>query len=132
MLRRWRGRFGIAAPHVAVRTHVPWHLRAAGAVIGVVLLLGLAGWAFDAGRRIAGLDQNELAALQAANLALEDEVQRLRSLMAASENSLQIEQSATRLLSEKNRALVEENAKLKEELAVIERLSERTGKMGGR
>ncbi len=132
MLRRWRGRFGIAAPQVAVRTHVPWHLRVAGIVFGVVLLLGLAGWVFDAGRRIAGPDQNELAALQAANLALESEAQRLRSLLAASENSLQIEQSAARLLSEKNRALVEENAKLKEELAVIERLSERRGKMGGR
>lgn len=132
MLRRWRGRFGIAAPQVAVRTHVPWHLRAVGIVFGVALLLGLAGWMFDAGRRIAGLDQNEFAALQAANLALEDEAQRLRSLLAASENSLQIEQSAARLLSEKNRALVEENAKLKEELAVIERLSERRGKIGGR
>lgn len=132
MLRRWRGRFGIAAPQVAVRTHIPWHLRAAGVVFGVVLLLGLAGWMFDAGRRIAGLDQNELAALQETNLALENEAQRLRSLLAASENSLQIEQSAAKLLSEKNRALVEENAKLKEELAVIERLSERRGKMSNK
>jgi len=128
MMRRLRGRFGIAAPQVAIRTHVPWHWRVAGIVVGIILFLGVAVWVFDAGRRIAGFDHNELTALQAANATLEEEAARLRGLLAASENSLQIEQAAAKLLADKNSALVEENAKLKEELAVIERLSDQRGK----
>jgi cell shape-determining protein MreC len=123
MLRRLRGRFGIAAPQVAIRTHVPWYLRAVSVVVVVALLLGLAIWVFDAGRRIAGFDQGELSTLQTANAALEEEVARLRSLLAASENNLQIELAAQKQLSEKHSVLIEESAKLKEELAVLERLS---------
>jgi hypothetical protein len=128
ILRRLRGRFGISAPQVAVRTHVPWPLRAISIGVAVALLLGLAVWVFDAGRRIAGFDQNELSTLQSANAALEDEVARLRSLLAASENNLQIEQGAQKQLSDKHRVLTEENTKLKEELAVLERLSRQKSK----
>jgi hypothetical protein len=133
MLRRLRGRFGIAAPKVAVRTHIPWYLRIAGIAVVVVLSAVLAGWAYDAGRRIAGFDQSETGQivndLRSANAALEEEVGRLRSLLTASESSLQIEQSAQKLLSEKSNALADENAKLKEDLAVFERLSRLEGQV---
>jgi hypothetical protein len=129
ILRRLRGRFGISAPRVAVRTHVSWPLRAISVGVAVALLLGLAVWVFDAGRRIAGFDQNEVSTLQSANAVLEEEVARLRSLLAASENNLQIERAAQKQLSEKHSALIEENAKLKEELAVLERLSKQRGRM---
>jgi uncharacterized protein HemX len=114
---------------VAVRTHVPWHWRAITVGVLVVVLLGLAVWVFDAGRQIAGFNHNELSQLQSENTALKEEVTRLRGLVTASENSLQIERAVQKMLSEKNSTLVEENAKLKEELAVLERLSKRTGKM---
>lgn len=130
MLRRLRGRFGIAAPQVAVRTHVPWHLRAVSVVVVVALLLGLTVWVFDAGRRIAGFEQSELNTLQTANAALKEDIARLHSLLAASENNLQIERAAQKQLSEKHRVLIEESAKLKEELAVLERLSKQRGRMG--
>ncbi len=129
ILRRLRGRFGISAPRVAVRTHVPWPLRAISVGVAVALLLGLAVWIFDAGRRIAGFDQNEVSTLQSANAMLDEEVARLRSLLAASENNLQIERAAQKQFSEKHSALIEENAKLKEELAVLERLSKQRGRI---
>lgn len=123
ILRRLRGRFGIFAPRVAVRTHVPWRLRAFSIVIIVGLLVLLAVWVFDFGRQIAGFDQGEISALQSSNAALVEEVARLRGLLAASENDLQIEKAAQKLLTERQNALVEENARLKEELALLERLS---------
>lgn len=122
ILRRLRGRFGISARQVAVRTHVPWRLRAFSIVVILAVLLLLAIWVFDFGRQIAGLNQNEIRTLQSANAKLEQEVARLRSLVAASDNDLQIEKAAQRALTEKHNALVEENVRLKEELAVMERL----------
>lgn len=132
--RRWRGRFGISAPKVAVRTHVPWHLRVAS-VAGIVAILAmLSGWAYDAGRRIAGFDQSETSSvvneLRSANISLEEELAALRSLLAASESSLQIERAAQGQLSERNSALALENAKLKEDLAVFERLTRLEDKLG--
>jgi hypothetical protein len=132
MLRRIRRRFGITAPRVAVRTHVPWYLR--NAVLGAVVVLSvvMAGWAYDAGRRIAGYDQSESSQvvdeLRVAKVALEEEVARLRSLLTVSESSLQIEQAAQLSLSEKNSTLSEENARLKEELVVLGRLAKLEGK----
>lgn len=133
MLRRLRGRFGISAPKVAVRTHIPWYLRIISVVVVAIVSITMAGWAYDAGRRIAGFDQSEsgqfLSKLRSENNALENEVARLRSLLTASESGLQIEQSAQRLLAEKNNVLADENARLKEDLAVFERLSRFEGKV---
>lgn len=123
ILRRLRGRFGISAPQVAVRTHVPWHLRALSIVVFVVVLLTLAVWIFDFGQQFAGFNQNKISTLKSANASLEGEVARLRGLLAASENDLQIERAAQNELAEKHKVLMGENARLKEELAVLERLS---------
>lgn len=102
-------------------------MRAAG-IIGIfVLALAMASWAFDAGRRMAGFDQSETSMvveeLRLAKTTLEEEIARLRSLLSGSESSLQIEQATQKLLTEKNTALLEENTRLKEELAVFERLA---------
>lgn len=131
-LRRLRGRFGISAPRVAVRTHVPWYLRTAGLVVAAGFSVILIAWAYDAGRRSAGFDQGGASQaaeeLRLANKVLEDEVARLRSLLTISESSLQIEQAAQRNLSEKNTNLAEENAKLKEEVIVFQKLAKLEGK----
>lgn len=79
--------------------------------------------------RLAALSRaDEVRALQSANAALEEEVTRLRGLLAARENDLQIEQAAQRSLSDKHKALMEENARLKEELALLERLAAKAKK----
>ena len=133
LLRRMRARFGIAAPQVAVRTYVPWYMRFASTGLLVVLLVVLTSWAYNTGSRMAGFDQSESGEiekkLRESNAALEDEVSRLRSLLAASESTQQIERAAQQQLSERNGLLVTENARLKEEMAVFERLM--SGKSDG-
>lgn len=132
ILRRLRGRFGIAAPRVSVRTQVPWYLRALVVASTALFLFALAGWTYDAGRRVAGFDQGEtsqtLDRLHSRNVALEEDVVRLRNNLMASESSLQIERAAQKLLAEKHGILVQENNKLREELAIFERLAKLEGK----
>ncbi|MBU3989259.1 MAG: hypothetical protein KJ702_08115, partial [Gammaproteobacteria bacterium] len=103
MLRRLRGRFGITAPQVSVRTHVPLYLRLISIVVLTAVSLALAGWVYDTGRRMAGFDQSESGSLvkelRQTNAALEEEVARLRSLLTASQSSLQIDQAAQNILS---------------------------------
>lgn len=123
ILRRLRGRFGICAPQVAIRTRVPWRLRVFGSVVVIAALLALAVWAFDFGRQIAGLSRGEIHSLQVSNAALEEELAKLRAQLVASENDLQIERAAQQSLAETNKTLLEENTRLKEELAVLEHLS---------
>lgn len=126
-LRRLRGRFGITAPQLAIRPHLPWYVRLLMLAILATLILTGVALIYDAGKRVVGYDggQSDRATeqLRAINAGLEEEVARMRSLLSSSESTLQIERSAQKLLSEQNSALVAENAKLKEDLAVFERLA---------
>lgn len=128
ILRRWRGRFGITAPQVAIRPHRPWYARSfvlVAALLGVAMLV----WLIDPAERLATMSHaEEIATLQKTNAALEEEVERLRGQLAARENDLQIEQAAQRSLTDKHKALMEENARLKEELAVLQRLAEKSSR----
>ncbi|MDI6749718.1 MAG: hypothetical protein ACOY6N_02260 [Pseudomonadota bacterium] len=86
-------------------------------------------WLIDPVERLATMSHaEEIAALQKTNAALEEEVERLRGQLAARENDLQIEQAAQRSLTDKHKALMEENARLKEELAVLQRLAEKSSR----
>lgn len=126
-LRRLRGRFGIAAPRVAVRTHVPWYWRASMAALVLAVGLALAGWIYDAGRRFAGFDrrlsESEIAALRDRSVELEREVARLRSIADAAENSQRIDKTAIEQLTAQVKTLSDENTHLKESLAVFENLA---------
>lgn len=131
-LRRLRGRFGIAAPRVTVRTHVPWYWRALGVAVTGALALALAGWVYDAGRRIAGFDRSESAqeigSLRDKVVELDAEVAKLRASNNAGESSLQIERTAQQQLTAQVQVLAAENNRLKEENAVFERLAQGEGK----
>ena len=134
MLRRWRGRFGIAAPRVAVRTHVPWYWRVLGLVTMLGVSLALAGWVYDAGRRFAGFDRSEteqeLTSLRAKSAELTGEVTRLRSLADASGSKLQIEMTVQQQLTRQVKGLEDENVQLKEDLSVFENLAQAEGPEG--
>lgn len=130
-LRRLRSRFGIAAPRVTVRTYIPWYWRALGLAFAGALAIALAGWVYDAGRRIAGFDRSEstqeIGALREKLAELEAEVVKLRAANNAGESSLQIEKTAQLQLTAQVRSLEAENNRLKEENAVFERLSQGGG-----
>jgi len=134
-LRRWRSRFGISAPRVAVRTHIPWHLRALAAVAVLSLSLASAGWIYDTGRRFAGFDskesQQELMALRDRVDELDKESAQLRAFVNAGESTLQIERTAQQQLARQVKTLEEENARLKEDMAFFENLAVADGKDAG-
>lgn len=123
-LRKLRRRFGIAAPAVAVRTQVPWYLRWLGLAVMLAFSAALAAWMYDAGRRFAGFDRSEvereLAATRGEFDKLREELDRLRALANASESKLAIERTAQQKLAQQIRTLEQDNARLREELAIFE------------
>ncbi len=126
-LRRLRGRFGIAAPRVAVRTHLPWYWRALAVVVLSGLSLALAGWIYDAGQRFAGFHQgaseHEIAEMHERIAQLEADLERTRKVANASESRLRIESTSQEQLSVQIRTLEEENTRLKSDLATFESLA---------
>jgi len=123
-LWKLRQRFGIAAPRVAVTSHIPWYWR----WIGVAVLLGIsaasAAWIYDTGRQFAGFDRSEvLSELQAVKASLGEahaELDRLRAVANAADSRLSIERTAQQNLAQQIRALEKDNARLREELATFE------------
>jgi len=119
-----RQRFGIAAPKVSVRTHVPWYLRWLGLAAALVFSVALAAWTWDAGRRFAGFDRGEveqdLAAARAEAAKLREELGRLRALANAADSKVAIERTAQQKLAQQIRSLEQENGRVREELALFE------------
>jgi hypothetical protein len=124
--RLWklRQRFGIAAPKVAVRTLVPWYLRWLGVAVLLAFSAALAVWMYDAGRRFAGFDrgevEQELAGARRELDTLRAELERLRVVANASEAKLSIERTAQQTLAQQMRGLEQQNARLREDLAIFE------------
>lgn len=127
LIKRIRGRFGIAAPKMTVRTHVAWYWRWLALVAALAVALVMAAWLYDAGRRFAGFDrretEQELGQLRASVARLEEEARRLRAISDASESRLKIEQSAQAQLGLQVKTLEDENTRLKEDLAFFENLT---------
>ncbi len=124
--RLWklRQRFGIAAPRVAIHSHIPWYWR----WVGIAILLGVsaasAAWIYDAGRRFAGFDssivQDELSIVKRSLEETRAELERLRAVANAADSRVSIERTAQQNLAQQIRLLEQENARLKEELATFE------------
>lgn len=123
-IRKWRQRFGITAPRVAVHSHIPWYWR----WVGLAVLLGMsaasAAWIYDAGRRFAGFDRSEvlheLGLLKGSLEEAQAELARLRAVANAAESRVAIERTAQQNLAQQIRGLEQENARLREELATFE------------
>lgn len=134
-LRRLRSRFGISAPRVAVRTHIPWYWRGLATIAVLSLSLALAGWVYDAGRKIAGYDkretEQEMAYLHNQVNQLQMESAKLRAMVNAGESTLQIERTTQEQLVHQVKVLEQENGRLKEELAFFENLASSEGKDSG-
>jgi len=103
---------------------VPWYLRWLALVLLLACSAALAAWMYEAGRRFAGFDRREvdqeISALQRDLAAGREELERLRVLANAAESKIAIERTAQQNLAKQVRALEGENARLREELAVLE------------
>jgi len=119
-----RQRFGIAAPKVSVRTHVPWYLRWLGLALMLAVSAALAAWMYDAGRRFAGFDRSEveqeLASARSEFGKMREELERLRAVANAADSKFSIERTAQQKLAQQIRGLEQDNARLREELAIFE------------
>ena len=126
LIKSIRRRFGISAPRMTVRTHVAWYWRWLGYTLFAAVSLALAAWMYDAGRRFAGFDQSEvqeeLARLRSTVTRLESESTELHAVANAADARVKIEQSAQEQLTAQLKALVDENTRLKEDLAFFEGL----------
>ena len=124
--RMWklRQRFGIAAPRVAIRSHIPWYWRWCGIAVLIAVSAAAAAWIYDAGRRFAGFDTNEvveeLTQLKRELGAAHAELDKLRAVANAADSRLSIERTAQQKLAQQIRTLEQDNATLREELATLE------------
>lgn len=130
MLRRYsrlRHKFGISAPRLAVRPHVPWYVRWAITLLFVLLAGWMVWWAYDVGLGYAGFyrgqAERELAQLRDQIAALKDENIKLSGQAAAFERQAQIDRAANQETGKQLKVLNETNAGLQEDLAFFQGLS---------
>jgi hypothetical protein len=133
-LRTLHRKFGIAAPRVAVTTHVAWYWRWLGYVAAGAIVVAVGWTTYDYGMELAGFRRSEAASALA---TLNDEIRQrgveiaaLRSRAAAAEQQLQIERATYAELARQVKALGGENASLREDLAFFQSLMAAGGKEG--
>src|SRR5512134_3195240 len=95
--RTLRRRFGIAAPRVAVRTHIAWYWRWLGYITLGAIVVGVSWTTYDFGMEFAGFRQSE-AARAVARLTEElksrdEQLTELRSQVTAAGRQMQIERA---------------------------------------
>lgn len=132
-LKTFGRRFGIDAPKLAVRPHMPWYWRWTGMLAMVAVVTGVGWFTYDFGLEYAGFRQSEAARLRAQldeTVKLQKkELAELHAKTAAAERQLQIERATYGDLARQVKALAQENAGLKEDLAFFQTLTA-TGKEG--
>lgn len=131
-IRTLRRKFGISAPRVAVHAHVPWYWRWLGYVALGALVVGVGWTTYDFGMELAGFRQSEakraLTRLNEEIAKRDAQVAELRSQVAMSERQMQIERATYGDLARQVKALSEENASLREDLAFFQSLMTAGGK----
>jgi hypothetical protein len=132
--RTLQRRFGISAPRVAVRAHVPWYWRWLGYVSLGAVVVGIGWTTYDYGMELAGFRQSEAAR---AHAKLKEEIRQretenaeLRSQVTAADRQMQIERATYGDLAKQVKSLSEENAGLREDLAFFQSLMSVGGKEG--
>jgi hypothetical protein len=127
--------FGISAPRMAVRAAIPWYWRWLGLIALAMTILLLSRAAYDFGKEFAGFDQSEadreVQRLGASNSRLQQELASVRGQIAQGERQLQMERATYADLVKQMKALSEENATLKEDLAFFQTLMPSGGKDDG-
>jgi hypothetical protein len=124
-----RRRFGITAPRVWVRAHIPWYWRWPLLLLMLVAGLGLAWLMYESGLRFAGFEKGE-AEREVSQLAdevklLRQENAQLRAVSLNNERQLSMERATQTDLANSLKLLQEENGRLKQDLLLIQNLKSR-------
>lgn len=128
-LKKIRRRFGITASNVVVRSHTPWQWLALGAIV-FCSVLGVLIWLVMPGNR-TGVIEPELVTLRQQIAEQYDELSLLRSKVGTGQNAVSIERAAQQKLLAELQRLERENAALKEDILLFERLIPLVGEETG-
>ena len=133
--RRVRQHFGISAPRMAVRTHLPWWGRGAIIVALVAIIAGMWWWGFDFGQIFGGFNRKEIeariATLETESGKLKTEAFDLRAKNSTLESELAMTRGSQDAQQKQSIELSAENAQLKEELAFLQKLVSDSSKQVG-
>lgn len=108
LIRALKKRFGVTAPHVAVRTELPWYWRVIGIVVLIGVGYGIGYWRFA--NNNANLLADEVQRLQGENKTLQEKA-------VYAERQQQVEHAAQNNLAKEMATLQDESVRLKEDLA---------------
>jgi len=132
MMRSLKRKFGISAPKVAVRPQIPGYVRWLAIAVLAVLAVGLSWSMYDAGRKFAGFDKNEinyeLDRLSQTNIRLQRENDELSMKIASLDRQSQMDHVSREDIGKQVKALETENIRLKEDLAFFQNLGSVPGK----
>ena len=133
--RRMRQNFGISAPRMAVRTHLPWWGRGAIILTLVAIIAGMWWWGFDFGQIFGGFNRKEVEArlvtLEADNKKLRSEGFDLRARNSSLESELAMAHGSAEAQQKQSIELAGENAQLKDELVFLQKLVSDSSKQIG-
>ncbi|MGA8004668.1 MAG: DUF6776 family protein [Burkholderiales bacterium] len=105
---------------------MPWYLRWLAVAVMLAFAAALAFWMYDAGRRFAGFDRDQveqqLTETKAELETARSELKRLRAIANAAGSQLEIERTAQERLAQQIRTLEQQDGKLREDLAIFERM----------
>ncbi len=134
LVRAVRRKFGIAAPRMSIRTHVPWYWRWLFVVSAFAVGLALAWWMYDIGNALTGLDhretRQELADLRERLSKLQRETGKFEAEAVVAKRQVEVEVATQRELAKSAKALQDENARLKEDITFFRNLMSTDGKAG--
>lgn len=124
-VKKLRRRFGITAPRVIVRTRLSWHWYTVGAAL-IALIAFETAWLILQ-RSETGSTERELDSLRYQVRELDEELLKLRSTAGTEQNAVQMERATQQQLLNRVKLLESENAALKEDMLLYERLIPTTG-----
>lgn len=124
--KRWVRNLSVSGPRVAVRTELPWPLRALIVFVGLSLAVAAGFAVYAYGRSLGSPDGDDLSVelgrvrAQLAQMAADRDRQAAAAVNW--ESQLKVERSAQQQVRVQMKSLEDENAKLKADLAFFESL----------
>ena len=119
-------KFGVFAPQVTVRPHIPWYLRWLVLVVLIALLVLLSWVMFDAGCQFTSFGKkginHELDQLSDFSARLKRDNEKLRTRVTGLELQLQMDRTTREDITKQIKMLVYENTHLKEDLVFFQNL----------
>jgi hypothetical protein len=133
--RRFRRRFSISAPRMAVRTHLGWPWRVAVVSAFLALVAGMWWWGFDFGQIFGGFNRKaveaQLATAEADAARYQQESAALRQQVSAFESELAMSRGVQAALTKQVAELTQDNQQVREELAFLQKLVSDASKQAG-